>query len=603
MTRATSARSRRELVEIGELDDRARALRRDEPAEDLLRQLLLRARSAARHVVGVGRERALDAADRAGSSRPSASGSLAIARVPQLRRRELQQRQRAGRAGERVEHVVDHRGRLEPVADHLDRLDRAPRASPRRSGACRNTSPRDSSSMNRGSSPTRSRKSRAHRHDDAQRRGRVVGDARERGGERAALVGIGDERVELLELIDEQQQLAVRRAARGCAAACRGSRARCAAARSAARARPSASARRCRCAWSSAGRCVASAASGWRPGRSVTTSQRSPLALSAGPTPARMNDDLPTPDGPTIAGERQLADARDHARDIAAAAEEPIGVGLLERGQAGIRALALGELAAVAAGQQLLEPAHELGRARRSARPCACAGSRSTSAISASGRCGAASRSDGIGSSLIAFVISASVVSGSTDACPSSISNNMMPTAQMSERVIDLAHAHLLGRHVRQRADHRALARQVQSALRRASRGRRRAPAPRSSRAERLRDAEVEHLDLARARHEHVLGLEIAVDDAELVRAGERARDRQHQLDDARRRQQRAAPNAPIDVAQRLALEELEHHVRHALELVDLVDDHDVLVIALRGRARLDEEPLGDRRASRAAGT
>ena len=46
---------------------------------------------------------------------------------------------------------------------------------------------------------------RAHRHDDAQRRGGVVGDAGERRGERAALGGIGHQRVELLELIDEQQ--------------------------------------------------------------------------------------------------------------------------------------------------------------------------------------------------------------------------------------------------------------------------------------------------------------------------------------------------------------------------------------------------------------
>jgi hypothetical protein len=45
----------------------------------------------------------------------------------------------------------------------------------------------------------------------------------------------------------------------------------------------------------------------------------------------------------------------------------------------------------------------------------------------------------------------------------------------------------------------------------------------------------------------------------------------------------------------RLALEVLEHHEGLALVLVDLVDDHDVLVVELCGRARLGQEAPRER--------
>src|SRR5512140_3347417 len=44
----------------------------------------------------------------------------------------------------------------------------------------------------------------------------------------------------------------------------------------------------------------ASAAIGVRPGRTTTVDQCSPETLSAGTMPARTNDDLPTPEGPTM---------------------------------------------------------------------------------------------------------------------------------------------------------------------------------------------------------------------------------------------------------------------------------------------------------------
>src|SRR5258706_8848283 len=47
-----------------------------------------------------------------------------------------------------------------------------------------------------------------------------------------------------------------------------------------------------------------------------------------------------------------IAQAHDRARDVSAAAEEAIGVLLLERGETGVRALVVAQLAAVAAGDQ-----------------------------------------------------------------------------------------------------------------------------------------------------------------------------------------------------------------------------------------------------------
>ena len=105
--------------------------------------------------------------------------------------------------------------------------------------------------------------------------------------------------------------------------------------------------------------------------------------------------------------------------------------------------------------------------------------------------------------------------------------------------VIDVVHAELLGRHVRQRAGDR---------VHRPEPGR---PgswllAARIRRREQRRDAEVEHFDRARERHDDVLGLEIAVDDVRGVRAGERLDDGHDQLDGAT---DRHAPSPPSTFA------------------------------------------------------
>src|SRR3569832_821265 len=91
-----------ELAQLGCIDARARALRGDQALEDRARELLIVPREARDHLVGVGRERTRDAADRA-VALLGEPAMLAIAGLPQLRRGELEQRRRTGRRLERVE--------------------------------------------------------------------------------------------------------------------------------------------------------------------------------------------------------------------------------------------------------------------------------------------------------------------------------------------------------------------------------------------------------------------------------------------------------------------------------------------------------------------
>ena len=226
---------------------------------------------------------------------------------------------------------------------------------------------------------------------------------------------------------------------------------------------------------------VASAASGERPGRTTSASHGSPEPLSAGTTPARTNDDLPTPDGPTIADQRLLAEARDRRRDVLRAPEEPVRVRLLERGQAGVRALVAGERCARRApAANGSRSAQQLGARWRSAAPCAWRGSARRPRRAASGMPG-----DVVGERRHRLVERGrgrrSVgpgVTGSSGCSPGEHLEQDDADRPQVAAVVDGVDAELLGRHVRQRADDRAGAGLVEIAV--GDRDRRVA-APRSS--------------------------------------------------------------------------------------------------------------------------
>ena len=102
------------------------------------------------------------------------------------------------------------------------------------------------------------------------------------------------------------------------------------------------------------------------------------------------------------------------------------------------------------------------------------------------------------------------------------------------------------------------------------------------------REAEVEDLDAAVPRHEHVVGLQVAVDDALGVRGGETER---HLRRVVGRLAERERPVAQ-PLAQRLALEQLRHDVRDIALAADVVERQDVGMAERRHGARLALEAL-----------
>ena len=101
-----------------------------------------------------------------------------------------------------------------------------------------------------------------------------------------------------------------------------------------------------------------------------------------------------------------------------------------------------------------------------------------------------------------------------------------------------------------------------------------------------LRETEVEDLHEAVLRDHDVLGLQVAVDDAGLVRLREAARDLHREIErllDGQR-------SAVDEVAQRPAVDELHREIRRGTGLADFEDRDDVRMIQ-RGRgARLERE-------------
>ena len=109
-----------------------------------------------------------------------------------------------------------------------------------------------------------------------------------------------------------------------------------------------------------------------------------------------------------------------------------------------------------------------------------------------------------------------------------------------------------------------------------------------------LRDAEIEHLHEGRTadrvREEEVLGLQIAMDDAERMRLGERFARLDDVVHDVADRQRRLLVD---EGAQGRAAQELHHHVRCAVgERTDVDDACDVLAPEAHDGAGFAEEAL-----------
>ncbi|MFO0633675.1 MAG: hypothetical protein U0168_12565 [Nannocystaceae bacterium] len=162
---------------------------------------------------------------------------------------------------------------------------------------------------------------------------------------------------------------------------------------------------------------------------------------------------------------------------------------------------------------------------------------------------------------------------------------------------IGLGQLELFGRHVGRRAHDRAGARDVEVAqaagrgagrLARARRRRRQHVGGVDGLGGRAREAEVEHARSIVASDQHVVGLEVAVDDALGVGGGEALAGAQEHREDL-------VPRARLRVAPRPqghAADQLHRHEHLVALLPDLVHVHDVGVRQLRDRLGLAQQSL-----------
>ena len=273
-----------------------------------------------------------------------------------------------------IEHGLDHRGDLELVAGHLGGLDQSV-AQAVAGGRGEEEQAVGELGHEGGRLGDVVEEVGAQGEDEPERRGGVVAHAGEARGEGVPLARVGDLGVELLELIDEQQDVVA------------------AAARAVAQRRAEVAGlvvealddllllrQIGRSGDAGAGVGVDAAGGGARAG----AQHRRERVGEGGHRAAAGADDGGGPLLPgglergddTCAHERGLADAGrtddaeegqvaqpgDGGGDLALAAEEAVGVGLLERLEAGVGALVGAQPADVAAGEQRLERVEQLAR-------------------------------------------------------------------------------------------------------------------------------------------------------------------------------------------------------------------------------------------------
>ena len=137
---------------------------------------------------------------------------------------------------------------------------------------------------------------------------------------------------------------------------------------------------------------------------------------------------------------------------------------------------------------------------------------------------------------------------------------------------VDLEAAGLLRRHVARRAHHHPGVRaKVQPD-----------PVRRPFRRGELGEPEVEDLHVAVRAHHDVVRLDVAMDEAARMRGRERTGDLDADVDGLARRQR--PPLQPL--AERLALDELGHHVGPAVQFAEVVDDQNMRVVQAGRRTR-----------------
>jgi hypothetical protein len=141
----------------------------------------------------------------------------------------------------------------------------------------------------------------------------------------------------------------------------------------------------------------------------------------------------------------------------------------------------------------------------------------------------------------------------------------------MSVRASSCLSERLLRRHVVDRAENHPLLRDERGGI-----GARRRLHP-----DALGDAEIEHLH-ARAADDDVVRLDVAMDDAMLVRFGESIGDAASDAADIRLRQRAARDEG----RERLAFDELHHDERAPFRFLERMDRRNVRVVELRGGSR-----------------